>query len=474
MTTRGRRSGRRLRAPLWSPGRPGVAKREDRRRFWLAIAAGRSSEDAARDGGVSQAVGSRWVPGGRRHATITSGAVGAAAFGAAPVFRRARGDRAAARPGSWRAGDSPGGSVGLARRSRASCAATRPPAAAAWSIGRPTAQWHAERAARRPKAAKLATNDALCRYVEDRLAGRIVHPDGRLLDGPRTVWRKRRHGPRQARRWARAWSPEQISARLGIDFPEDETMRISHEAIYRSLYVQGRGALRRELTTCLRTGRALRVPRARVRGPGQVLRLARGDDLGAPGRGGGSGGAGPLGGGPDPRSAPLGHRHAPWSARRASRSCSISRPTRTRWQSARGPPPACAGAVMGHGAEAVRDAHRRRDHDAARAAAPLAHLGPGGGDGAPRRAARRAWPSGLLLRPQQPVATRHEREHQRTAAASTSPRGTDLAAHGPSELEAVAAALNGRPRKTLGWRTPAEALDELLTTAHDARVATTG
>ena len=46
-------------------------------------------------------------------------------------------------------------------------------------------------------------------------------------------------------------------------------MRISHEAIYQALYVQGRGALRRELTACLRTGRALRVPRARTRGRGK-------------------------------------------------------------------------------------------------------------------------------------------------------------------------------------------------------------
>ena len=53
------------------------------------------------------------------------------------------------------------------------------------------------------------------------------------------------------------------------------------------------------------------------------------------------------------------------------------------------------------------------------------------------------------------------------------PKGTDLTLHGPAALEAVAAALNGRPRKTLGWRTPAEALDELLTAAHDAGVATT-
>lgn len=59
---------------------------------------------------------------------------------------------------------------------------------------------------------------------------------------------------------------EQIAARLRLDFPDDETMCISHEAIYQSLYVQSRGALRRELTTCLRTGRALRLPRARSRG----------------------------------------------------------------------------------------------------------------------------------------------------------------------------------------------------------------
>jgi IS30 family transposase len=66
-----------------------------------------------------------------------------------------------------------------------------------------------------------------------------------------------------------AWSPEQIARRLRLDFPDDETMRISHEAIYQALYVQDRGALRRELTACLRTGRALRVPRARSRGRGK-------------------------------------------------------------------------------------------------------------------------------------------------------------------------------------------------------------
>jgi IS30 family transposase len=133
-----------------------------------------------------------------------------------------------------------------------------------------TAQWHAERAARRPKSAKLAGNFALRTYVQDRLAGAVRAPGGAAIPGPAVAaWKGRRHGPRQDRRWATAWSPEQIARRLRLDFSEDATMRISHEAIYQSLFVKCRGALRRELTACLRTGRALRVPRARTRGRGK-------------------------------------------------------------------------------------------------------------------------------------------------------------------------------------------------------------
>lgn len=66
-----------------------------------------------------------------------------------------------------------------------------------------------------------------------------------------------------------AWSPQQIPERLRLDYPDDTTMRINHEAIYQALYGQGRGALKRELTQCLRTGRALRIPRARARGRGK-------------------------------------------------------------------------------------------------------------------------------------------------------------------------------------------------------------
>lgn len=59
--------------------------------------------------------------------------------------------------------------------------------------------------------------------------------------------------------------PGEIASRLRAHFSEDDSMRISHEAIYQTLYIQGRGALKRELVGCTRTGRALRVPRARAR-----------------------------------------------------------------------------------------------------------------------------------------------------------------------------------------------------------------
>jgi IS30 family transposase len=134
-------------------------------------------------------------------------------------------------------------------------------------------------------------NERLRCYVQDRLSGAVERPDGGRVAGPTVAWGGRRHGRRQDRRWAKSWSPEQISGRLRLDFPDDGSMRISHEAIYQSLFVQGRGALRRELTACLRTGRALRVPRARSqRGKNFVTneimiseRPAEADDRAVPG-----------------------------------------------------------------------------------------------------------------------------------------------------------------------------------------------
>ncbi|MFN2638272.1 MAG: IS30 family transposase [Gemmatimonadaceae bacterium] len=91
---------------------------------------------------------------------------------------------------------------------------------------------------RRPKATKLAAHPELC--------ARVI-ADLELL-----------------------WSPQQIADRLRDEFGDDHTMRISHETIYKTLYVQGRGELRRELARCLRTGRAKRVPHGRIEKRGRI------------------------------------------------------------------------------------------------------------------------------------------------------------------------------------------------------------
>ena len=211
------------------------------------------------EAGVSAVVGVRWFREGGGMPSVIAGPV----VGALPVVRRAGGDRGAARPGVWSAGDRPSARSLAVDDLEGASAQRGDPQRRAGVSAPATAQWHADRRARRPKPAKLAVNAELRRYVQDRLSGVVQRPDGIAVDGPEVKWIGRRHGRRKDRRWAKAWSPEQISNRLRLDFADDESMRISHEAIYQSLYVQGRGALRRELTACLRTGRALRVPRAR-------------------------------------------------------------------------------------------------------------------------------------------------------------------------------------------------------------------
>lgn len=257
-----------LRAKLRSPRRPPVLHRAARGPFGQAIARGLSSEDAAAVAGVSMAVGARWFRqcGGMPPSHLAPSA-------AQPTGRylsfaereeialaRARGD--GVREIARQLGRAASTIWHELRRN----AATR---GGNLEYRSHRAQWHADRAARRAKEVKLVHNHALLKYVQDRLARNIATPGGRTITGPQVPWNGRRQGRRQARRWSRAWSPQQISNRLPIDFPKDTLMRISHEAIYQALYVQGRGALQRELTACLRTGRALSVPRERVRGRGK-------------------------------------------------------------------------------------------------------------------------------------------------------------------------------------------------------------
>src|SRR6266480_4377035 len=255
---------RAMRGQMWSPGRPSTARREDRVRFWEAIARGASSEDAAVGTGVSQAVGSRWFrqAGGMAPISLAPRSGRYLSLAEREEIAILRAQQQGVREIARRVGRSPSTISRELRRN----ASTR----SHWVEYRATtAQWHAERRASRPKVAKLAANKELREYVQDRLAGVITTPAGELVAGPEVRFIGRRHGHRADRRWARSWSPEQISSRLPFDFPDDESMRVSHEAIYQALYVQGRGALKRELVACLRTGRALRVPRARTRGRGK-------------------------------------------------------------------------------------------------------------------------------------------------------------------------------------------------------------
>jgi DNA-binding CsgD family transcriptional regulator len=240
-----------------SPGRPTVAWRQDRVRFWVAIGRGAKTEDAAIAAGVSSPVAFRWF----RHAGGVNPCLPSAVSGRYLSFPeredmallRARG--LAVREIARRLGRDPS-TISRELRRNASTRTVRLEYKAS------IAQWHAERRARRPKVAKLATNDRLREYVQARLSGEVRAPDGRIVGPAGPAWKGKNKPHRGDRRWVQAWSPEQIARRLPVEFPEDESMRISHEAIYQALYVQGRGALKRELVACLRTGRALRVPRA--------------------------------------------------------------------------------------------------------------------------------------------------------------------------------------------------------------------
>src|SRR5437667_3645012 len=276
-----------MRGQMWSPGRPSVARREDRVRCWQSIASGASSEDAAAVAGVSRAVGSRWCRQAGGMPTISLAPVSERylSFAEREEVAILHAQRVGVRGIARRLGRS---ASTISRELRRN-ASTRSNAVVYRAT---TAQWHAERRASRPKVSKLAANDALRAYVQDRLAGAIARPNGELVPGPEVRWIGRRHGRRQDRRWATSWSPEQIANLLRVDFPDDESMRISHEAIYQALYVQGRGALKRELVACLRTGRALRVPRARTQGRGKQFvtaevmiseRPAEADDRAVPG-----------------------------------------------------------------------------------------------------------------------------------------------------------------------------------------------
>jgi len=266
--------------------------------------------------------------------------------------------------------------------------------------------------ARRPKPTKLGSNPRLCAQVVEDLE--------------------------------RLWSPRQIARRLERMFPDDLEMRVSHETIYKSLFVQGRGELRRELAACLRTGRAARRPQGRIERRGRIAEMVMISE----------------------RPAEVADRAVPGH-----------------WE---------GDLIMGkNGASAIGTLVERHTRFVM-----LLHLADGKTAEHVRVAMAQAvatlpdalrrsitWDQGTEMAqhatftvetgipvffcdPHSPWQ-RGSNENTNGLLRQYFPKGTDLSVHDPADLAAAADSLNGRPRETLDWMTPSEKLNEVL-------VATTG
>ena len=272
-----------------------------------------------------------------------------------------------------------------------------------------TAQADADAKAKRPKDAKLATYLPLRVEVQQRLG--------------------ENH------------SPEQIAGRLREDFPDDPEMWVSHETIYQALYVQGRGALKRELTRHLRTGRRIRKPRQtgqerRSRIPGMVNIAERPPEV-------------------EDRAVP-----GDWEGDLILGSVESG---------------SAIGTLVERASGFVLLLHLVGNHTAATVAdamvAKMSQL--------PEQLRRSlTWDQGSEMTNHVQIAEatgldiyfcdphspwqRGTNENTNGLLRQYFPKGSDLSRWGPGYLDTVAAELNNRPRKRLGWRTPAEALDKLL------------
>jgi IS30 family transposase len=270
--------------------------------------------------------------------------------------------------------------------------------------------WHAHRRARqqarRPKPCKLRA--------------------GRLLD-------------EVSKRLEQLWSPDEIARRLALDFPDDAEMRVSHETIYQSLFVQGRGELRRELTRCLRSGRACRKTRGtadrRGRIPGMVNISERPADV-------------------DDRAVP-GHWEGDLILGEGGRSAVgtlVERTTRL--------------VLLLH----LKDGRSALSVEAAMSKA-IATL--------PAELCRSiTWDQGAEMSSHASFTTatgipiyfcdphapwqRGSNENTNGLLRQFLPKGTDLSKHSPADLVAIQRSLNGRPRKTLGYLTPSEAYAQVV------------
>jgi IS30 family transposase len=261
--------------------------------------------------------------------------------------------------------------------------------------------------ARRPKPRKLAVRPALAARVAEDLTA--------------------------------LWSPQQIAARLRAEFGDDRTMQVSHEPIYKTLYVQGRGELRRELAACLRTGRARRRPRGRLPAGGRIPDMVMISE----------------------RPAEVADRAVPghWEGDliigkngRSAIGTLVERSTRY--------------VMLLHlpgerSAAAVRDAMT-----AAVQTLPAALRRSVTWDQGSEMAQHAAFrvDTGVTVYfcdPHSPWQ-RGSNENTNGLLRQYFPKGTDLSVHDANTLQAAADSLNGRPRQTLGWMTPSEKLNQVI------------
>jgi transposase, IS30 family len=262
---------------------------------------------------------------------------------------------------------------------------------------------------RRPKVAKLARCPELRRAVE-----------GKLLE---------------------RWSPQQISAWLPREFPSDSEMRVSHETIYMSLFVQGRGALRKELHQCLRSGRATRRPQGRIsKGKSRIKdmvmiseRPAEAADRAVPGHW-----EGDLLEGKKP------HAIATLVERSSRYVMLLALPT-------------------GHNAEVVREAIAKRIVTLPTELRRSLTWDQGGEMGQHLRFTVDTGVQVYFCDPHSPWQ-RGSNENTNGLLRQYFPKGHDISGFTQDQLNAVARQLNGRPRQTLGWRTPSEVLTDAVAT----------
>jgi len=390
-------------------GRPRVS-REVQREFWRGIRRGLSYSEAAEAVGVSRQAGRVWLVKGGGMPSMSlaepSGRYLSLAEREEVAVGLARGDsvRAIARTLN-RAPSTISREVRRNRSGRGYRASV--------------AQSRADERARRPKPAKLAGNARLRQHVQTGLRQR--------------------------------WSPEQIVRRLHQEFPDDPEMRVSAETIYQSLYVQGRGALRRELASCLRTGRAIRKPRRSPRARGgrhaDMVMISE-------------------------RPAEVGDRAVPghWEG-----DLILGKDNRS-----------AIGTLVERTTRYVLLLHLPNGHTAAQVKeamlATIATL--------PQQLWRSlTWDQGVEMAAHREITLaadlpiyfcdpaspwqRGTNENTNGLLRQYFPKGTDLSIYTADDLDRVAVELNGRPRMTLGWRTPAEVLNELLSTPYPTGVART-